>query len=266
MAQPAQHGKFDTADAVANLERVYKTPDICKQRAKMMEVLALRAGESLLDVGCGPGFFLEDAAKAVGPSGRLAGVDPSDAMVEAAKSRLGGNSDVQVAGADNLPFEDGTFDAIVFCQVLCYIPDVVGALVEARRVLKPTGRILILETDFGEFTLFSSDPDRVQRVISRLKGMMAHTTLPRQVPMMMQKAGLRIQAADAIALMSVGTTSTESWIGNMILGSFPKMAADKPDPDHPTDSEDFLEEQKKLSEAGHFFGSGNRFLFLGVPA
>jgi ubiquinone/menaquinone biosynthesis C-methylase UbiE len=78
----------------------------------------------------------------------LAGIDVSPAMLEIARKRAAESArvvDLRVADAQALPFPDGSFDVVVSTLSLCTIPDERRAIVEARRVLRPGGRLLWLE-------------------------------------------------------------------------------------------------------------------------
>lgn len=103
-----------------------------------------RAGGDVLEVAVGTGrnfpFY---------PAGiRLTGIDLSPAMLEVARRRareLGRDVDLRVADAEALPFPDARFDTVVFTLALCTIPDDRRAVAEARRVLRPGGRLVWLE-------------------------------------------------------------------------------------------------------------------------
>ncbi|HEU5266842.1 MAG TPA: methyltransferase domain-containing protein, partial [Jatrophihabitans sp.] len=62
------------------VEAVYTTADIVEQRQATRQLLDLRPGEDVLDIGSGPGFLAAEMAEAVGPSGTVHGVDPSEQM------------------------------------------------------------------------------------------------------------------------------------------------------------------------------------------
>jgi ArsR family transcriptional regulator len=96
------------------------------------------------DLGCGTGHVLEALAPFVG---RAVGVDESAAMVEAARGRLEGRDNVEVLHGDleSLPMEDGCLDAVTMIQVLHHQPHPAVALAEARRVLRPAGRLLLVD-------------------------------------------------------------------------------------------------------------------------
>ncbi|MCE9620203.1 MAG: AMP-binding protein [Planctomycetes bacterium] len=112
-------------------------------RRRMLLQCGLRAGSSLLDVGCGTGLCASIAQDIVGPAGRVAAIDPSTGMLEMARRR--GVRETVVGRAESLPFDRASFDFISMSYMLRHIEDLRVAFAEARRVLKPGGRILILE-------------------------------------------------------------------------------------------------------------------------
>jgi SAM-dependent methyltransferase len=97
-----------------------------------------RPGQRVLDVGCGPGALTRLLVDQIGAS-RVAAVDPSEAFVEAARSRLPDGVEVRCAAAGDLPFADDTFDAAVAQLVVQFMPDPVAGLREMARVTKPGG-------------------------------------------------------------------------------------------------------------------------------
>ncbi len=105
----------------------------------IMVTLALAAGGRFLDIGCGEGRFVRMLA-AAGLSG--AGIDPTELLIKTAQERDPGG-DYRAAGAEALPFEDGSFDLAVFYLSLIDIADLAGAVQEANRVLRPGGTLLI---------------------------------------------------------------------------------------------------------------------------
>ena len=103
-----------------------------------IEAVKPTAGQRVLDVGCGPGALTRLLVGRVGASA-VAAVDPSEAFVEAARSRLPDGVDVRRAFAGELPFADDTFDAAVAQLVVQFMPDPVAGLGEMARVTKPGG-------------------------------------------------------------------------------------------------------------------------------
>lgn len=106
-----------------------------------------RRGERFLDVGCGTGYLTRVVAPVVGPEGRVTGVDPSPAMVEYARGRAPANCDYQEGEGQDLPFPDGSFDAVLSSLAVHHIPEGerARALREMFRVLRPGGRLVVAE-------------------------------------------------------------------------------------------------------------------------
>jgi len=121
----------------------------------------LRAGQTLLDVGCGPGTITADLALLVAP-GDVVGVDASADVVALAQEHAAGlglgNLRFEVGDLFALGYPDATFDVIHLHQVLQHLADPVAALVELRRVLRPDGVLAARDSDYGAFTWAPRDP------------------------------------------------------------------------------------------------------------
>lgn len=100
---------------------------------------ALGPGVRLLDVGCGAGELLEFAADL---GAEVAGADPAPGMALAAARRVR-DADIQVAGFEELPWPDAAFDVLTAVNALQFADDLDDALREARRVVRPGGRVAI---------------------------------------------------------------------------------------------------------------------------
>lgn len=118
-----------------------------------------QARGDVLEIAIGTGRNLAFYAADV----RLTGIDLSPAMLEVARQRgaaLGRAVDLRLGDAQALPFDDASFDAVVSTLALCTIPDPGRAVAEARRVLRPGGRILLLD--------HVRSPSRAVRLVQRL--------------------------------------------------------------------------------------------------
>jgi len=164
----AHVGMFTTVDALPDpgvfidlLDRIQNAPVVREARMEAVEALALRAGERVLDLGCGTGDHTREIAPLVVPGGQVVGVDFSHAMVAEARRRQA-ERETPVAfeqgDAQRLRFEDGVFDAGRTERMLCHLPDARAALAEMVRVLRPGGRIAVIDGDLAG--LMIDHPDR----------------------------------------------------------------------------------------------------------
>jgi arsenite methyltransferase len=176
---------------VAQLEALYSTRDVKRRRRLVREALGARSGERIVDVGCGPGFYVDELAEQVGNAGSVAGVDPSAPMLEVAARRTAARSNVAFHQGDAgaLPLPDGGFDAVLCVQVLEYVEDIGGALRELRRVVRPGGRVVVWDVDWRTVSWHSGDPARMRRVLEAWDAHLTHPSLPRSLAPRMREAG-----------------------------------------------------------------------------
>ncbi len=127
---------------------------LVQPRSSIARQTGARPTDSLLELGCGPGYFSRSLARRV-PEGRAILFDLQPEMLQHAARRTRGESVPLVAGdALLLPFADKSFDIVFVSAVLGEIPDPVGALREMRRVLRGGGRLFVVEV--------RGDPDRIR--------------------------------------------------------------------------------------------------------
>lgn len=208
------------AQAKASYDRFSPVYDIFagaferKYRDMALKQLNLTAGEVVLEIGFGTGHCLKQMAEAVGPSGKVHGIDISSGMMAVSKRRLeaaGLENRVELTCADaaNMPYPNAEFDAVFssFALELFDSPEIPRVLAEVRRVLRPGGRVGVVSMAKGDGT----------SVLLRLYEW-AHKMLPQFVncrPIYLEQAvkdaGFRVWQVERVSLLGLP--------GEIVVGS-----------------------------------------------
>jgi ubiquinone/menaquinone biosynthesis C-methylase UbiE len=181
---------FD-AETGKQLEALYRIGDAVRRRSIVRAALAATAGERILDVGCGPGFYCAELLEEVGPTGSIVGLDSSPQMLALAARRCAGHDHVEFheADASSLPVGSASFDGAVCVQVLEYVPEVATGLRELYRALRPGGRVVVWDVDWATVSWHSADPARMDRVLAAWDEHLSHPSLPRTLAAAMRSVG-----------------------------------------------------------------------------
>lgn len=245
------------------IERSYQTPEIVNQRLRTLAALALARGESVLDAGCGTGLLLEQEAQAVGSEGRAEGIDYSDAMLDHARERCAGLEQVclQQGSIETLPFDEASFDAVSCTQALLYVEDMEKALREIYRVLKPRGRVAIIETDWSGAVVNSLDQEMTRKIFDAWGLAVANPNLPRRLAPILQRIGFAAPRVEAIPVLNAGY-SEHSFSANM-LHNFATTAA-RQNIITSAESCAWRDGIDSLIQRDEYFFCVNRFLFFAI--
>jgi ubiquinone/menaquinone biosynthesis C-methylase UbiE len=170
-----------------------------KFRLRTLELAELHSGDAVLDVGCGTGTLLIEAAKRVGPGGSAQGIDRSAEMLAHARGKAaaqGVSAKFVEESSDRLPFPDASFDA-VFCTLMLHhlpAPMQMATIAEMRRVLRPGGRMVIVDMQ---------QPAKISAVFSHI-GLVhlfrSRATLPnwQKIEELLTQRGIRLASRRAV--------------------------------------------------------------------
>lgn len=116
--------------------------------------VGVEAGETIVDFGCGPGYVAAHLARLTGPDGHIHAIDVNEAFVTRARevadaSGRGEQVTVHHCPDEKLPLADGAADRVYAKNVLEYVPDLHAVLTELHRTLRPGGRMVASDSDFG---------------------------------------------------------------------------------------------------------------------
>lgn len=163
-AKPPSEGQSDVLRVLQSKEetkafynKISKVYDFLSERTEQpvreagLHLLGAMPGERLLEIGFGTGHCLAALAEAVGPSGKVCGIDISDGMLHRAREVIGRNGiadrvELRCADATSLPYDSEFLDGVFmsFTLELFDTPEIPKVLDECRRVLRPGGRIVVV--------------------------------------------------------------------------------------------------------------------------
>lgn len=254
--------QFDE-EAARRVETTYLTPDVVAQRQATLRALELRPGERVLDIGSGPGLLAQDMAITVGSGGRICGLDISESMLAMSRKRCANLPwvDFRAGDAINLPFSDGEFDVAVCTQVYEYVADVDTALRDARRVLRPGGRLLVVDTDWDSMVWHSTSPTRMNRVLDAWNEHLVDPYLPRTLSPRLKRIGFHIERYQVVPLLNTEFDPNTYSYG--LMGLIAKFVVGRRGVTE-GEATAWLEDFRTLGESGRYFFSLNRYLFLAV--
>ncbi len=254
--------RFD-AKAARDTDRSYLDPEIVNQRLQTLRALRLHAGDHVLDAGCGTGLLTEILSAQVGDRGKVTGLDYSQDMLNLADPRCRelGNVELHQGSVTELPFDTESFDAASCIQTLLYVKEVDTAIGELYRVLKPGGRVGIIETDWHGLVINSPDVTTTRLMTDAWDATVSSPNLPPQLIPKLNSAGFSAVKAQAIPVLNDSHNSAGYGAGMvryMAKNAVKQGVVDQQQADR------WLDEMVDQFEQQGFFFCVNRFLFTAV--
>ena len=217
---------------VRYLDAVANAPSVREFHDRTDPLLAPKPGERVLEVGTGLGGKAREIARAVAPTGSVVAVDVSETMLNAARERHDPALPVMYERADvlDLPYDDASFDAIRIERVLQHVTELDRAAAEMARVLKPGGRVLALDTDWGSLAVDLADTALVARVLDQARTRMPSPRAALALRRLLCDAGL--DATDTTGYAFAFTSLAEAGVLiPMVNPDVPREAKMVPDAD-----------------------------------
>ncbi len=242
------------------IESAYSSRDVLRRRALVREALAAKPGERIADIGCGPGFYVDEVAAEVGREGSVVGVDGSEPMLALAAKRNRANPKVEfeLADATALPLADGSCDGAISVQVLEYVADLDAALAEIARILRPGGRVVIWDVDWRTLSIRTADPQRMRRALDAWDEHLAHVSLPEVLSDQLHAAGFERVEMDAYAF-ATNQASSETYGGFLV--PFIEGFLLERDAVAAEEARAWAAEQRELDDRGEFYFAVTQFRF-----
>jgi len=199
------------------LDQMAGRPAVRTLKEWALDQLAPTAGETAVDVGSGTG---EDVVALHDLGARAIGVEPSPGLrAEAVRRAAGADVEYVDGHAEALPFEDESVDVLRSERVLQHVDDPAAVVKEMARVLRPGGRIVLIDTDWGTAIIHPADPDVLQRMVGYFLRESANPYSGRQLRGLLAEAGLEITGETAATWLEPQEGARQGFVGMMHLTS-----------------------------------------------
>jgi ubiquinone/menaquinone biosynthesis C-methylase UbiE len=212
------------------LRAVRRLPELAAERSRMLQLVGVRPGMRVLDVGCGLGDDVLALARLVGSEGQAVGLDASSAFLTEALSRSRGAAvapEFVLGDAHEMPFPDGAFDLVLCERTLQHVADPAAVVAEMARLTASGGSVAASEPDWGTLVIDAGSPEAAEAVAAGVRRQFRHPEVGRSLVRLLAQAGLEhprvhadsihfTNAHDAAAVLSL----PPDWVAGLRGGPF----------------------------------------------
>ncbi|WP_461035290.1 methyltransferase domain-containing protein [Streptomyces mayteni] len=243
----------ETAELIARLDEVDALPAARALRARGHELLDLTPGSVVADVGCGSGLAVGELAER---GAAAVGFDVDERMLAAARARRP-DADLRRGEAGALPFADGALAGYRAERLLHALPEPARAVREARRVLAPGGRIVLVGQDWEALVIDAADPAVTRRVVQARAATIPSPCAARAHRRLLLDAGFRLVAVEAHTPLFTGQGALPLLTG-LVTAALASGAVD------PAEAHGWLADQRERAAADRLLMAVPHFLAAGV--
>lgn len=166
---PSRAGAQEVAEMADALEQRGQAADQVRVNTALMQALAPSPGERLLEAGCGSGLLCRLMAAAA-PVGKITGLDISIEFLKIARSHaeranVADAIDWSAGQAQALPFREASFDGVLAARLLLHVAEPQAVLSELLRVVRPGGRVVVMDWDFDTIAVEHSNRELTRRLL-----------------------------------------------------------------------------------------------------
>lgn len=235
--------------------------DFARQyKQRTFEMLEPLAGAAILDVGCGVGDDAREIAARVGPSGRVIGVDRSEALIAEARQRSAPTDlplAFEIGDATALEFADDTFDGCRADRVLHHLEQPEKAIQEMLRVARPGARLVMAEPDFETAILDAPNHSLTRKLLNLNCDSYRNGWIGRQMPRLLKRAGAADVSVEPFTILLTDYAVAERVLAlEGTVGRAKELGVASS-----AECDDWLSQLKAASARGEVFGSITAFYF-----